>query len=207
MAFPPESGPRSLITLARAGDERALGHLLDAYRTYLRLLARHQLRNRLPGKVDDSDLVQETLLDAHRDFGTFRGQSATELTAWLRGILAHNLAEQLERFYGTRCRDPRLEQRLAVELEQSSQAFEQNLIGQQPSPSEMALQKDQALQLANILDALPPDYRDVILLRHVEELAFWQVAERMQRSVDSVKHLWTRALIQIRRELRIRDEI
>jgi RNA polymerase sigma-70 factor (ECF subfamily) len=190
-----------LIALARAGDSSALERLLSTYRNYLQLLARHQLRNRLPGKIDDSDLVQETLLDAHRDFAAFRGRSSPELTAWLREILAHNLAQQLERFYGAKRRDPRLEQRLAAELDQSSQAIEQSLVSKQASPSEIVHHRDQALQLANILELLPPSYREVVMLRHVDELTFRQIAERMNRSEDSVKHLWTRAIIEMRRHV------
>jgi RNA polymerase sigma-70 factor (ECF subfamily) len=91
----------ALLTKARLGDREAFGKLLDQFRSYLRLLARHQLGQRLREKIDDSDLIQETFLEAQRDFAQFRGSSEAELAAWLRRILAHNLANQMERYYGT----------------------------------------------------------------------------------------------------------
>src|SRR5262245_28560909 len=83
------SGPDlgELLALARAGDRRALGHLLEAYRSYLELLARLQIGRRLQGKVEAADLVQETFLAGHRAFEGFRGTTEAELVHWLRQIL------------------------------------------------------------------------------------------------------------------------
>jgi hypothetical protein len=82
--------PEQLLRQAAAGDGAALGALLGLYRDYLRLLARLGIDRRLRGKVDPSDLVQETCLEAHRDFGQFQGRTEAELLAWLRRILATN---------------------------------------------------------------------------------------------------------------------
>jgi hypothetical protein len=107
--------PERLLAGARAGDGQALGQLLERYRNYLTLLARVQIGRRLRGKVEDADLIQDTFLEAHRHFGTFRGTSEGELVSWLRQILAANLANLLRRYYGTRRRDVRLERELAAE--------------------------------------------------------------------------------------------
>ena len=72
----PTSDPEVLLAQARAGDGEALGRLLEQYRSYVALLARHQLGKRLRGKVDSSDLVQEAFLEAQRDFGQFAGRSS-----------------------------------------------------------------------------------------------------------------------------------
>jgi RNA polymerase sigma-70 factor (ECF subfamily) len=193
-----EDKAERLLHRARAGDAAARGRLLEAYRGYLAFLARVQLGRRLRGKLDPSDLVQEAFLEAHRDFDQFRGNTEAELLAWLRQLLAHNLANQVRRFQGTRRRDVRLEQRLAAELEQSSQALECGLAAANSSPSERAERREQAVRLAGALERLPADYRDVLLLRHFEGLSFPEVARRLGRTVDSVKNVWARALARLR---------
>src|SRR5579864_1333246 len=104
--------PEDLLREAKAGDAATLGHLLEMYRRYLSLLARVQIGKRLQGKVDASDLVQETFLEAHRNFARFRGKSEGELVCWLRQILATNLADVLRRYLGTQGRDVRLEREI-----------------------------------------------------------------------------------------------
>src|SRR5262249_41034886 len=96
--------PDELLQRARAGDRSALGQLLQRYRNYLALLARYQIDRRLQGKVDASDLIQETFLEAHRDFAQFRGRTESELGNWLRRILANNLANEVARYCGSRRR-------------------------------------------------------------------------------------------------------
>jgi RNA polymerase sigma-70 factor (ECF subfamily) len=191
-----------LLPQARAGDGLALGRLLELYRNYLTLLARYQIGRRLQGKVDPSDLIQETFLEAYRDFGRFRGTTEPELVSWLRRILATNLANLVGRYFGTQRRDVRLEQELADALDQSARALDWGLVARQSSPSQQAARRDQAVLLADALERLPEDYRQVLVLRHLEELSFPEVADRMGRSVHSVKNLWARALARLRHNLR-----
>jgi RNA polymerase sigma-70 factor (ECF subfamily) len=174
---------------------------LELYRNYLDLLARVQIGRRLRQKVDASDLVQETFLKAHRDFAQFRGQGEAEWIAWLRQILALNLAHLVRRYCGTRRRDVRLERDLADDLAQSSQLLDQALVARQSSPSSQAARREQAVLLADALGNLPSDYREVIILSHLEGLSFPEVADRMGRSVNSVKNLWARALARLRSSL------
>jgi RNA polymerase sigma-70 factor (ECF subfamily) len=193
--------PVILLALAREGNRQALGQLLESYRSYLALLARLQISRRLQGKVDAADLVQETFLEAHRHFGQFRGICEAEFVSWLRQILAANLAMLVRRYLGTQRRDVRLERELALELDESSRVLDQGLLAPSSSPSQRAAQREQALLLADALARLPEAYREVIILRHLEGLSFPDVARRMNRSLDSVKNLWTRALGQLRRTL------
>jgi RNA polymerase sigma-70 factor (ECF subfamily) len=191
--------PEQLLGAARAGDASALGQLLELYRSYLATLARLQIGRRLQGKVDASDLVQETFLEAYRDFAQFRGAKESELVGWLRRILARNLANQVERYCGTQSRDIRLERQLVLELDQSSRILDQCLVARSSSPSHQAVRREQAVLLADALGRLPADYREVLVLRHLEGLSFPQVAERMERTVEGVKKLWARALDRLRR--------
>lgn len=191
----------ALLAGARAGDEGALGRLLERYRPYLTLLARLQIGRGLQGKADPADMVQETFLEAARHFAVFRGESEPELTAWLRQILAACLAQLARRYYGTRARDVRLERVLEDELDQSSRALDGALLAEQSTPSQRASRREQAVLLADALDSLPEDYREVIILRHLEGLTFPEVAARLGRSLDSVEKLWVRALPRLRRAL------
>ena len=192
------SSAEGLLHLARGGDRRALGRLLDGYRGYLTLLGRLQISRRLRGKVDASDLVQETFLEAHRAFGEFRGLTQQELLYWLRKILVTRIAKLVRRFYGTQRRDVRLEQRLDEEMDRSSHAVGA-LAGAQSSPSHGAARRETVVLLADALEQLPADHREVIVLRQLEELSFPEVAERMGKSADGARKLWVRALATLRR--------
>jgi RNA polymerase sigma-70 factor (ECF subfamily) len=198
-----ESGlnPEDLLGRARAGDVPALGLLLERYRAYLGVLARVQIGRRLQGKVDASDLVQEAFLGAFRDFGQFRGTSEKELIAWLRQVLASLLANLVRHYQGTQRRDVRLERQLTVELEESSQALDRGLAARQSSPSQEAVQREQALVLAEALGRLPKEWRELLILRHLEGLSFPEVARRLGRTVDTLKKQWPRALAGLRRLL------
>ncbi len=140
-------------------------------------------------------------MEAHRHFKQFRGTTEAEFAAWLRSILAGLIANHVRRFLGTKQRNARLEQALAVELNNTSCLLDQQLAAAVSSPSEQAVKREAAVELANALESLPDHYRQVIVLRHLEDLPFAQVAERMGRSIDSVEKLWIRALARLRQSL------
>ena len=196
-----QHSPLELLTQARGGSEQALGRLLESYSTYLTLLARVQIGRRIQGKVDAGDVVQETFLEAHRQIGGFRGATEAEFVAWLRKILAGQLALTFRRFLGTKGRDVNLERDLGAQLDQSSQAMDGGFVAATSTPSQHVSKREQAVLLAEALDKLPPDYREVIILRHLEAMPFADVAARMGRSEDSVQKLWVRALASLRRSM------
>lgn len=190
-----------LLRAARTGDGAAFGTLLASYERYLALLARLRIGRELQGKVDPADVVQETFLEAHRNFPAFRGETERELLAWLRQILATRLADVVRRYVGAKGRDVRLEQRLAGELDESAAGLNDVLVASATSPSRQAARREQAVLLADALAGLPDHYREVIILRHLEALPFAEVARRMDRSEDSVQKLWLRALGLLRQSL------
>lgn len=195
------SQTEELLAQARSGDAAALGRLLERFRAYLMLLARIHIGRRLQRKVDEADLVQETFLEAHRAFPRFRGASEPEFIGWLREILAARLAMQLRQYYGTQRRDVVRERDLVAELDESSLLISRAFIASGTSPSMQAQEREQAVVLADALERLSADHRQVLVYRHLEGLTFPEVATRMGRSVDAVEKLWARALIQLRREL------
>ena len=193
--------PEKMLHLARTGDGEALGRLLELYRSYLTLLARLQINRRLQGKFDASDLIQETFLKAHGNFSQFRGRTEGELVSWLRRILATTLVSLVRHYVGRRRRDVRLERELVAGIEESSRVLEGELVAKQSSPSHEASRREQAVLLAEALGQLPADYREVLILRHLEGLPFPEVARRMDRTAGSVEKLWIRALTRLRRSL------
>ena len=201
MRMAQDTNPQALLLQAKAGDESALGRLLESYSNYLILLARVQIGRRIQGKVDAGDVVQETFLEIHRQFPRFRGTTEAEFTAWLRRILAGQLALTLRRYLGTKGRDVNLERELGAQLDQSSQAMDGGFVAPTSTPSQHVSRREQAVLLADALDRLPPDYREVIILRHLEAMPFADVAARMGRSEDSVQKLWVRALANLRRSM------
>jgi RNA polymerase sigma-70 factor (ECF subfamily) len=198
-SVPPD--PVELLQSARAGDRQALGQLLELYRNYLRLLARLQSGRRLRGKADPSDLVQEAFLAAQRTFARFRGTTEAELVDWLRQILASKLVDLARRYLRAGRRDVRLERQLADDLEDSSRVLGQALLAPHSNPSDRAVRRERAVLLADAIKSLPPDYGEVIILRHLEGLSLAEVAARMGRSIDSVKKLWVRGIARLREEL------
>lgn len=189
-----------LLELARAGNATALGQLLELYRNYLRLLARSLIGARLNVRLDPSDLVQETFLEAHRDFRQFAGRTEGQLLAWLRQVLIRNLADQVKR-HQAQGRNLQRQESLEALLERSSLSVHEALAAHAPSPSAQVSLREQAVLVADALAHLPTDYREVIVLRHVERLKFEEIAQRLKRSCGAVRMLWVRALEKLHREL------
>jgi RNA polymerase sigma-70 factor (ECF subfamily) len=190
-----------LLHLAHGGDREALGVLLELYRRHTSLLARTQIDPLLRVKVDESDLAQDTCLEAHRHFSQFRGTTEAEFAAWMRKILAGLLANSIRRYRGTKQRDLRRERPASSGLGESTMECAVELVSQEGTPSEQAVERETSLQLAMAIEQLAPDYRRVIDLRNLEGLSFAEVSEKMGRSVDSVEKLWSRAVGKLRRVL------
>lgn len=181
----PEPGP---------GDE------LGRYRDYLLLLARHLVPPRLRPKCDPSDVVQQTLLEAHRDRGQYRGSDA-ELAGWLRQILARNLAN-LGREFDRQKRDVRREESLEGALEASSARLEAWLADGEAAPPEQAERNERLLRLAGALAALPEPQRQAVELRYLRGWSLKAIAEHLARSEPAVAGLLHRGMRQLRELLR-----
>src|SRR6187455_1383576 len=193
MTVDTQHSANQLFTSARAGSTSCLGQLLALYTNYLKLLVSAQLDNRLKARVSPSDIVQESFFEAHRDFAEFRGTSVGEFVAWLRRIVVNNILRVVEQHVLAEKRDVRREISLVEigqRLEQSTVRLETFLAQQAESPSGYASRRENELLLADTLAQLPADYRDVLLLRHIEGLSFEEVAQRMERTSGAVRMLW-----------------
>lgn len=208
MSIHAQSEVDRLFASARNGSSSCLGRLLTLYNNYLKLLITAQLDSRLRPRVSASDIVQETFFEAHRDFAQFRGKSTGEFVAWLRRILVNNMLRVVEQHLMAEKRDVRREvslEQLGRRLEQSTARLETLLAVSGDSPSGCAQRREDEIMLADALAELPADYRDVIVLRHIEGLQFEAVAQRMERSPGAVRMLWLRALKKLRETIGKRE--
>jgi RNA polymerase sigma-70 factor (ECF subfamily) len=173
---------------------------LESYRSYLRLLAGLRLDPRLRRKIDPSDLVQLTMLKAHEAAGRAAFVGEAQRAAWLRQILARTMADEARR-YSRGKRDAEMERSLLAGLDESSVRLEAWLADDRSSPSRQAIRHEQLVALAEALDALPEDQRQVVELHHLNGCSVAEVGERLGRSKASVAGLLRRGLKALREHL------
>lgn len=184
-----------------AADDRSREPALDRFRSYLCVLARMQLSPKLAAKLDASDVVQQTLLQAHRAREQFRGDSPAAMAAWLRQILARNLAHAA-RDFGREKRNVLRERSLEASLGHSSLCLERWLAADDSAPSVKVERSEQLLRLTGILEELPQAQRDAIVLHYFQQQTLAEVAERLDRSPAAVAGLLHRGLQKLREQMR-----
>lgn len=191
---------QNVLSKAKAGDTTCVGELLGVYRDYLLGIAVAKLDPRVRARCNPSDVVQETLMEAFRDFHQFRGGLEREFLAWIRQILSNNLARVVELHVLTDKRDLRRERPIeqAVAGESKLERRDYWLTAEGQSPSSVLQKKEQLATVLERINKLPAHYRDVLLLRHIEELSFDDVADRLGKSAGAVRMIWLRALEQLR---------
>lgn len=202
----PSSEPTaaSLLARARGGSVSSLGRLMSLYSVYLKFVVSAQLDDRLRARVSPSDVVQETFFEAHRDFASFRGDAPEQFLAWMRRILVNNLLRAVEQHVQAAKRDIRREvslNRVRDDVERSAWRFAALAAPNTSTPSVSLQRRESAAELAAALQELPEDYRQVLLLRHMEGLRFEEVAGRMGRTAGAARMLWLRAIKRLREAL------
>jgi RNA polymerase sigma-70 factor, ECF subfamily len=173
----------------------------DRFRPYLLMLARMQLDDALQAKFDGSDIVQQTLLEAHQSLADFRGRSDAERAAWLQKILARNVADEMRKYRRGK-RDVRLEASIQVAMNESTVRLERWLASESGTPSQRAVANEQVVALAAALMKLPEDQRRAVELHHLQGLPSAIVAKRLERSEVAVAGLLRRGLKKLRETMR-----
>jgi RNA polymerase sigma-70 factor (ECF subfamily) len=188
------------LASARAGDALARDRLFAACRSFVTTAARCHLQRRLQAKVDASDVVQQSLLEAHRGLDGFAGETPQELLGWLRRIVAHNALDVARRYRGAAKRDAGREVPLAAHGDASG-GWHAPPVDPASSPSARVMRGERELLLAAALEGLAEDQREVLVLRNIERLPFEEVARRMDRSSGACRMLWVRAIAALRERL------
>ncbi len=173
---------------------------LERLRDYLRLLARIQLGACPTGRIDPSDIVQQTLMEAFVKRDQFRGATSEEHAAWLRRILARNVADALPR-QAQQKRDVSRERSLEQQLEESSAQLGGWLAREQSTPSEHAQRHEQAILLADALARLPERQREALVLHYWQGCTLAEISVTLDRSTTAVAGLLKRGLKHLREQL------
>jgi RNA polymerase sigma-70 factor, ECF subfamily len=190
-----DSPVAALLERARNGDQHARNELFERCRPYVNLVARAQVESWLQAKVDHSDLVQQTLLEAHRGLKNFRGTTDGEWLAWLKRIVQHNAADFVRRYGKAGKRRAAREVSLDAPVGDDSQGPGRDpRDSAQQTPSQIVLRREEELEISQAVSRLPADYQEVIILRNLERLPFDEIAERLGRSRPAVQMLWMRAI-------------
>lgn len=202
---PPAAGDNSvqgLLRAARDGSRSKLGELFERTRRYLLLVANRTLDSELRQKQAASDLVQETFLEARKNFAQFRGETQAELFAWLCRILDNKSHDVTRRFRSAAMRDVDREQ----SLDDSDVAMGHELADRGQTPRALAAVREEVADLEAALQRLAEDHEQVIRLRSFERLSFADVGQRMGRSADAARKLWVRAIARLQKELTTADD-
>jgi len=170
---------------------------LERYRSYLLLLARSHLNAGYQRRVDASDVVQQTLMEAHEHRAQCRGKTDAEIAGWLRQTLVHNVADAI-RALGRAKRDIRRERSLEQRIDDSFANSHSWLVADQSSPSEHVAKGEMVLRLADAVTALPSDQQNAVILHHLQGKTLREIGECLGRSESAVAGLLHRGLKRLR---------
>jgi RNA polymerase sigma-70 factor (ECF subfamily) len=187
------------LAAARAGSPEALGQALEACRGYLILIAQHELAPELQPKGGASDLVQQTMLEAVRDFAHFQGDTEAELLHWLRRLLLNNVADFARRYRAGKKR--LIDQEVALAAGDASADLIGGLAGSGPSAGTEAAAHEQAELVQHVLARLPEDYRRVVVLRYQEGQSFEEIGQALGLTANAARKLLVRAIERVQQEL------
>lgn len=173
---------RRQIERAKAGDRASLDRALRRVEDRVRRAASQRLRNPLRTQIGTSDVLQSTYIDVVRSIDSFRGEDEHTFANWLTSIIEHNLRDKA-----------RASNRAKRKRPPSGGIEPDDLPAPNPSPSVEAIRLERLDAVGRALDRLDPDYRDVIVLRMIEELSYAEIGERMGRSEGALRMLYARA--------------
>jgi RNA polymerase sigma-70 factor (ECF subfamily) len=198
-----ESGFSGALRRAAAGDEEALRTLFEAHRDRLKRMVRLRLSPRLTGRVDDSDILQEAFVEAARQLPEYAREPGLPPFLWLRHLTALKLAEVHRRHLGTQRRDAGREVTLhrgGLPVADSASLAAQ-LLGSLTGPSQAAIKAETRLLVQEALNGMDPIDREVLALKHFEQLSTAEIAQVLGLSKAGAGSRYLRAIKRLREVL------
>ncbi len=193
---------QQLLQRARAGDRDALGELLQHHRAFLKLITQRTLGPRLGGRLDDSDIIQQTCMSVFGNIKQFGGDQPNEFVAWIRTIHERNVKNAVRDHVGAQKRSITKEEVWDDVPPEGTLPKDRK-----SSPSQRVLRGEQAVRLAAALQGLADDQREAVRLRYLEGWSLEQIAEHMDRSKHSVAGLVKRGLIKLRQVFKNESQV
>jgi len=194
------SDSERLLRRAATGDSQSWGLLVDRHGERLRRMVAFRLDQRLHGRVDPSDVIQETYMEAWKHLAEYLRQPSLPFYLWLRGLARHKLRELHRHHLGAQMRDARREVSLhrCAPAETSSVALAAQLLGHATRPSEAAIQVEIKVRLQEALNSLDPADREVLALRHFEHLSPAETAQVLGIKQKAAGMRYVRALKRLK---------
>ena len=194
------SDTRDLLRRVGEGDQQALAALFGRYRERLRHMVKLRLDRRLQGRVDPSDVLQEAYLDVSRRAPEYAANPTMPLYLWLRFLTGQKLLALHRHHLGAQMRDAACEVSLhrGVIPQASSASLAAQLLGRLTSPTQAAIRAEMQLRLQEVLNTLDPIDREVLVLRHFEELSNNETAEVLGIQKSAASNRYVRALRRLK---------
>jgi len=192
-----------LLQRAAAGDQQALQDLFARHRDRLKRMVRLRLSRRLQGRVDDSDVLQESFLEISKKLPEYVRQPGLPFFLWLRHVTGLKLAEMHRRHLGTQLRDADREVSLhrGGLPEADSVSLAAQLLGKLTTPSQAAIKAEQRIYVQEALNTMDPIDREVLALKHFEQLSTSEIAEVLGLSKAGAGSRYLRAIKRLRETL------
>jgi RNA polymerase sigma-70 factor (ECF subfamily) len=195
------SETHELIDCAHRGDEAARQQLLERYRDYLRRMVAVRLDRRLAARVDASDVVQETLVEAARRLDDYLRERPIPFYGWLRQLAGERIVDTHRRHVTAHRRSVTLEHRDLDLPDASADELVRRLFAADTSPSNHLMRLERHERLKGALAALPQRDREVLVMRHLEQLSTAEIAAMLEISEPAVKSRLLRALLRMREQM------
>jgi len=195
----PSASDDNVAPSAEIASQNQLPHLFESFRTRLRTLVQVRIDRRIRARVDASDIVQEAFVDAVRRFPEYQKDRKMTPYLWFRFLTLQQLSLAHRRHLGVKARAASREQSMnamqQAGLDSSAMAF--CLVGDESTPSAKVTRSEEILKLTEVLESLEPLDREVLALRHFEQLEHSEIAAELNLTVAAVSSRYRRALKRV----------